>query len=200
MPEAQDPGRKLADFPVVLFVCTANRCRSPMAELLLRARLPSDWQVWSAGTRAIAGQPMHPSAVQVLAERGIADPTWLSTGLTLLDIERADLILTAEDTHRSVVGHLAASALARTWTLLHFAHLVAASQAGPPTADAPGIDPRDAGAHSIERLVSLARRGLSQTQPLPADTMNLADPITGSVRRFRRCADTIDAALARILG
>jgi len=39
----------------VLFVCTANHCRSPIAEHLLRRELASrdlDWSVASAGTRA----------------------------------------------------------------------------------------------------------------------------------------------------
>ena len=56
MPE--HPGREPADTrPLVLFDCTANICRSPMAEGLLRDHLPRDsrWRVMSAGLAAIPG-------------------------------------------------------------------------------------------------------------------------------------------------
>lgn len=53
----------------VLFVCTGNSGRSPMAEALLRHRAGSRVEVSSAGSHP---KPLHPDAVRVLAERGIA--------------------------------------------------------------------------------------------------------------------------------
>jgi protein-tyrosine phosphatase len=61
----------------VLFVCTANRCRSPMAAALLRQRLDllgaqsADWQVESAGTWAEQDQPATALAIDVMRERGL---------------------------------------------------------------------------------------------------------------------------------
>ena len=51
----------------VLFVCTADQCRSPMAELLFQQALQHRgerpaWDVSSAGTFAPDGRPMHPLA------------------------------------------------------------------------------------------------------------------------------------------
>ncbi|MEW6402329.1 MAG: arsenate reductase ArsC, partial [Chloroflexota bacterium] len=56
----------------VLFLCTGNSCRSQMAEAIVNARHPrySAWRAFSAGTKP-AGY-VHPLAVQVLAEIGIA--------------------------------------------------------------------------------------------------------------------------------
>lgn len=48
--------------PSILFVCTANVCRSPMASAIFRAKLAQGedaetWRVESAGTRAAEGLP-----------------------------------------------------------------------------------------------------------------------------------------------
>ncbi|HHK60522.1 MAG TPA: low molecular weight phosphotyrosine protein phosphatase, partial [Desulfobacterales bacterium] len=56
----------------VLFLCTANRCRSPMAEALLIHKLAlmgvptREVAVRSAGTRAVRGQPPDPRVVRLL--------------------------------------------------------------------------------------------------------------------------------------
>jgi protein-tyrosine-phosphatase len=59
----------------VLFVCTANVCRSPMAEAIFnvlaedREFLP--FRAESAGTAALEGRPMDPNAVATFREAGI---------------------------------------------------------------------------------------------------------------------------------
>src|SRR5512135_68881 len=60
----------------VLFVCTANQCRSPMAEALFKSLAAqhgeSDrWQIQSAGTWAEAGRPATSLAQAVMQRRGI---------------------------------------------------------------------------------------------------------------------------------
>jgi protein-tyrosine-phosphatase len=59
----------------IVFVCTGNTCRSPMAEGLLRASLPPGWRdevnVSSAGTHAWNGQPAASLSVTVMREKGI---------------------------------------------------------------------------------------------------------------------------------
>lgn len=54
----------------VLFLCTGNSARSQMAEAIVNHRLGDLWEAVSAGTRP-AGF-VHPLAVRVLAEIGIA--------------------------------------------------------------------------------------------------------------------------------
>ncbi len=59
----------MTDLQRVLFLCTANSCRSQMAEAIVNARFPG-WQAYSAGARP-AGV-VHPMTREVLKEIGIA--------------------------------------------------------------------------------------------------------------------------------
>ena len=83
--------------PKVLFVCTGNLCRSPMAEVLLRHRLAQEgldsWQVASAGTWAQNGQPASGYAIQVMAERGLDLRVHRSRPVDRPMMEEADLVL-----------------------------------------------------------------------------------------------------------
>lgn len=54
----------------VLFLCTGNSCRSQMAEAIVNARLGDQWEAVSAGTQPTG--VVHPKAIQVLSEIGIA--------------------------------------------------------------------------------------------------------------------------------
>lgn len=83
--------------PKILFVCTGNLCRSPMAEVLLRHRLVQEglgsWRVESAGTWAQNDQPASGYAVQVMAERGLDLHTHRSKPIDRQMIQEADLVL-----------------------------------------------------------------------------------------------------------
>jgi protein-tyrosine-phosphatase len=96
--------------PAILFVCTANICRSPMAsaifnELLKENQASGEWQVESAGTWALDGQPAAQGSQSVLAERGldISDHRSRSVGRELL--QSFDLILTMEWGHEEAMRH-----------------------------------------------------------------------------------------------
>lgn len=178
----------------ILVVCTANLCRSPMAEFLLasavqkRPDLAGRWHVHSAGTQAAAGQPMHPLADAVLAERGVPHEPFRTRPLTAATIEAAALVLTASRDHRRRVVELVPGAVRRTFTLREFARLVAAM----PGSSGNGADR----GRELLAAVPLARAGTSVNRPEDDD---LIDPIGGRIRAFRRCADTIQEAVQRIV-
>lgn len=56
----------------ILFVCTGNTCRSPMAAALFNHHAPQGWVASSAGLAAYPGDPAASHAVQIMARRGIA--------------------------------------------------------------------------------------------------------------------------------
>jgi sulfate adenylyltransferase len=85
----------------VLFVCTANICRSPFMELTARrlAGPGSSLSFGSAGTHGWDAKPMDPAMVATLAE-GIDSGTFRSRAVTRELLEEADLVLTAEAAQR----------------------------------------------------------------------------------------------------
>jgi protein-tyrosine phosphatase len=108
----------------VLFVCTGNICRSPLAERLFRARIsvPTIAAV-SAGTGALVGYGIDGPSALVLKELG-GEPEGHQARALTRDLARsADLILTAESTHRTMVLNAEPSLFRRTFTMREFARL-----------------------------------------------------------------------------
>lgn len=82
----------------VLFVCTGNICRSPMAEALLRVRFDRDearrdWRTSSAGTVVTGGHPASAHAVEEMAQRGIDLRAHRSRSVSRALMAEADLVL-----------------------------------------------------------------------------------------------------------
>ncbi len=110
----------------VLFVCTGNICRSPLGEYLLRDQLESlksGINISSAGTMAVIGGAV-PDEIKNFSnslnvEINNHSPRLITAGM----IGNADLILTAERSHRSEVVSLVPRASAKTFTLNQFARL-----------------------------------------------------------------------------
>lgn len=94
----------------LLFVCSGNTCRSPMAEAitrgLLRERGWTHVDVASAGTGAISGAAASPEAVEVAREHGLQLDTHASQPLTSELIAWADLVLVMGTSHIHAVREL----------------------------------------------------------------------------------------------
>lgn len=87
----------------ILIVCTANICRSPVAEALLRDRLQqrglSDWVVSSAGTWAQMKRGASQNSVEIMAEQGLDISNHQAEMIGRSHMEESDLILCMESGH-----------------------------------------------------------------------------------------------------
>lgn len=165
----------------VLFVCTGNVCRSPMAEHLLRSAVPG-LEVSSAGTHALVGEPMQPFALATLAGRGIDGSAFRARQLTAELVEGADLVLAASREHRAAAVTLVPRAAARSFTVRELDRLLSA--ATEPTAD----------------LLAAARAQRGLVRPERPEDDDVADPIGGPESGYVACAQLLDRSLAQLVG
>ncbi|MBE7088199.1 MAG: hypothetical protein E7370_01555 [Clostridiales bacterium] len=81
----------------IVFVCTGNTCRSPMAELLLRNKIKLSkikwWDVLSCGTNAEVNGTINFNAKAVLEECDIDCSNFTPKQLTQKIIERAEVVI-----------------------------------------------------------------------------------------------------------
>jgi len=96
----------------VLFVCTANQCRSPMAEVLFKEFLKSqgqdagNWRLESAGVHASQTSPATSYAQEVVAEIGLDLSEHQSQAVTKDLVTSFRLVLTMEKWQRQLMRQL----------------------------------------------------------------------------------------------
>lgn len=88
----------------ILFVCSGNSCRSPMAEGLMKKRLFAKYgdavKVHSAGTLGIDDNPATMNAIQVAKEKGVDISAHYSRGIRKTHVADADIIFAMEHHHK----------------------------------------------------------------------------------------------------
>ena len=189
----------------ILFVCTGNICRSPLAESLLQSRLTAlglDVRVSSAGTFALVGQSMTAQS-EALATRFCADANLdhSSTQLTTALVAEADLILTATREHSHAVAILHPRSARFTFTLPQFARFIdhhaeeaaiAEPQRGPAT---------PAGPATITDLVAEIVSSRGFVPPAPDPTIDdIEDPYQQPQETYDRVGHVIEAAVQTVAG
>lgn len=90
----------------ILFICSANICRSPMAEGLLLMKtqsLPGPWRVESAGVWALIDSPAAENTLRVLNKRGVDLSMHTARQITHKLALQFNLILTMERSHKEVL-------------------------------------------------------------------------------------------------
>ena len=98
----------MAEQRTVLFVCTGNLCRSPMAEAIAEARHGGEGVVFgSAGVRAVRGAPATPTAVTACRELDVGLRGHRARQLDREMAESADRIYVMTAEHRTRVLQIA---------------------------------------------------------------------------------------------
>ena len=93
----------------ILFVCTGNTCRSPIAECLLKDKLKKanvqDGEVSSCGVNVLDGEPLTPLTVEALKEIGIENASHTATIITKESVINSDLIFTMSERQKNIVNN-----------------------------------------------------------------------------------------------
>src|SRR5256714_2627046 len=115
-------GRALRNVKSVLFVCTGNICRSPIAEGLFRRVIGNrkDIEVVSAGVHAVRGQPPSLYAVQVCAEEGTDISGLRSQPLTATLVDQATHIFAMTGAHLETIQTVFPQTAEKTFLLREF--------------------------------------------------------------------------------
>ena len=108
----------------ILFVCTANVCRSPMAQAIFNA-LAEDkdlpFRAHSAGTAALGGEPMTPNAVAALEEVGIYPEAHRAQQVSAEMLGEAELVLAMSPRHAATLRRLRENSAHRVSVLPEYA-------------------------------------------------------------------------------
>ena len=94
----------------IIFVCSGNTCRSPMAECafeeMLREEGIKDVTVESRGVVANVGAPISENARKALENAEIPLKEHVATQITIEDIQNADLVICMTERHKMRLGSL----------------------------------------------------------------------------------------------
>lgn len=150
----------------ILYVCTGNTCRSPLAEAITRRlfeeRGRGEFEVASAGTFASEGSRASAGSQEVARAHGLDIEAFVSRRLNPEHVEEADLVLVMEPAHRSAVLGVSPQADTKTFLL--------GELAGEEAAEAGVPDPFGGDAASYRRVFlrieELIRAGLDRIEEL----------------------------------
>lgn len=172
----------------ILFVCTANICRSPAAEALARHRFGESAALFRSAGFLDDGHPCPRDLVHVLDERGVDVSAHRSYHLDQASLEAADLVLTMEGEH------------VQRATLLHrpsFAKILPLKEAAARLTGAPPTR------LELEEFVESVNSSRDPSSYL-STRWDVADPYRRRLRHYRQAVDEIegliDVVCRRLIG
>ncbi|BCW72586.1 low molecular weight phosphatase family protein [Arthrobacter sp. NicSoilB8] len=197
----------------ILTVCTGNICRSPVAERLLQAGLDQvqsgAFEVRSAGTRAMVGDPIQPLSADIIKTYGGTPDGFAARQLTPKILRESDLVLAMTAKHRGEVMQMDASLLKRTFTIREFARMLKileqreADATAPPAVTSPVKSPTPSPASDIPafwrelpgRAASVRHLALAPD----ASDNDVVDPYRRGPEFYEQMEDELAPAILAIL-
>lgn len=167
----------------ILFVCTANICRSPAAELLSRGRFGEQAMVFRSAGFMESGRSCPKELVEVLGNLGIDAAGHVSYGLDTDTIAAADVLLTMEGSHVQKATALTSDAFPKTVPLKEAA-AVMSSMPGPV---------------SVEDLLGQVNVDRDPRQYL-GSKWDVADPYGRRIKDYRRAVEEISGLVGQVVG
>ncbi len=172
MGDAPEPRR-------ILFVCTANICRSPTAELLARSRFGEGSHLFRSAGLMEGGREVPSDLQSVLGQRDVASAAHRSNQIDSETLAAAELILTMEGKHVQEIGIQEPEALPKVIPLKEAAERLSV----PATVDGfvQGLQSRD-----VTRYLS--------------SRWDVDDPYKRGKRRYRKMVDEVEELVSTVIG
>jgi len=145
----------------VLFVCTANQCRSPMAMVLFKDLIArseekeNNWQIGSAGVRGVSGLPATREAILVMSEMGLDLLNHRSRPITESLINEFNLILCMKKDHVDSIKQDFPTAKNKVYLLSEMADQ-------DQDINDPVNLPMDAYRHTVSEILDFLKKGFSK--------------------------------------
>ncbi|WP_068777392.1 low molecular weight protein arginine phosphatase [Paenibacillus sp. FJAT-26967] len=183
----------------ILFVCTGNTCRSPLAEGMLKQLAGQEnleIHIRSAGVYANDGSPISQQSSSVLREKG-CEASITSRLLGIQEVKWADLILTMTNEHKRGVVQRFPEAAGKTFSLKEYVE------------DDPSVL---AAVQEHEQLIAEVQVKVALSEPITQEeksqllllerqlpVYDISDPYGGSLSVYRRTAAEIEEALLKLI-
>ena len=183
----------------VLFICTGNTCRSPMAEAMLRHSARERGlavEVRSAGTSTIHGMPVSDKSIQALKSR-LIEHEGTSSPVQAELVKWADYIFTMTEGHKQSLMLMYPESSGKVYTLKEFAWLTPNNEQL-----LRQLDSLIAELQTLHQLgqpldEEIRKAAMELEQVIPS--FDIVDPFGGSQAQYDACAAEIEQAIHQIL-
>ncbi len=167
----------------ILFVCTANICRSPAAEALARQRFGEQDAIFRSAGLLDGGRGCPDHLIETLRDRGIDISSHRSYQLDPASLNAADLVLTMEGEHVQQATTIDRNCFAKTVPLREAAEVLGAA----------------AGPQPVETFIATLRAVRDPSSYL-SNQWDVDDPYRRKLKDYRRAVDEIASLVERVIG